>query len=46
MCSLDGLFANYRTWAAQRQSQDPEAMLGHLVDIVLALQLDNCVRYK
>src|SRR5258706_11113877 len=24
MCSLDGLFANNRTWAAQRQSQDPE----------------------
>src|SRR5258708_12015778 len=24
MCSLDGLFANNRTWAAQRQSRDPE----------------------
>src|SRR5260370_19220631 len=24
MCSLDGLFANNRTWAAQRRSQDPE----------------------
>src|SRR6516164_387520 len=24
MCSLDGLFANNRSWAAQRRSQDPE----------------------
>jgi carbonic anhydrase len=24
MCSLDGLFTNNRTWAAQRRSQDPE----------------------